>query len=233
MKVAVLIPVLDRPHRARPLFDSLMGSLPARRSRWGTVRVEPWFLLSLGDEAEYAAVEELGLPPVVVPWPATRGDYARKMNYGVRSSDAEWCLFAADDLRFHDGWLEALFDAHAETHACVIGTNDLGNERVYNGRHSTHTLIHRDYLACGTIDEAGIVFHEGYWHNFVDDELVATALYRETWATALDSRIEHLHPHWRKADDDATYRKGQAHFEDDRALFHARAHLWAGTWRSS
>lgn len=230
--VAVLIPVLDRPHRVLPLLTSLNDALPPPRGRWRNLRVEPWFLCSQGDAAEAAAVEAAGMAPVVVPWPATRGDYARKMNYGLRETDADWCFLAADDLAFRPGWLEAALACHAETHACLIGTNDLGNQRVVMGHHSTHTLIHRHYLECGTIDEEGIGLHEGYWHNFVDDELVATAVHRETWAVARDAHVEHLHPSWSKAKPDETYRKGSLHFEDDRALFQARSPLWAGSWRS-
>lgn len=232
--VEVLIPVLDRPGRVQPLLTSLAETSP--RS------VRPLFLISLGDAAEREAVElavdprmgdRADVPHVQVPWPATRGDYARKMNYGIRETKADWVLLAADDLRFRPGWLEAALACHAATHACVVGTNDLGNERVTSGRHSTHTLVHRHYLECGTIDEAGILLHEGYSHSFVDDELIGTAAYRETWAVAQDCHIEHLHPHWRKAPDDATYRKGQEHFEEDRALFARRQPLWAGSWRAA
>jgi hypothetical protein len=45
------------------------------------------------------------------------------------------------------------------------------------GRHSTHSLVTRDYVErFGTIDEAGVVLHEGYPHEFVDDEFVQTAM---------------------------------------------------------
>ncbi len=69
----------------------------------------------------------------------------------------------------------------------------------------------------------------GYCSRNCDDEFVATARARETWAVAGDSHVEHLHPSWRKARTDDTYAKGQAHFEDDRALFNHRSRLWAGT----
>jgi hypothetical protein len=80
------------------------------------------------------------------------------------------------------------------------------------GRHATHSLVHADYRECGTLDEPWKLLHEGYWHNFVDDELVGTAMLRGTFAMAGDAHVEHLHPNWRKAADDETYRRGMASF---------------------
>jgi hypothetical protein len=47
---------------------------------------------------------------------------------------------------------------------------------VIRGEHSTHPIIVRSYIeGQGAIDEPGKALHEGYWHNFVDDELIGTA----------------------------------------------------------
>jgi hypothetical protein len=219
--VAVLIPVLDRPSRVGPLVDSLTVSENTEAP------ATPYFLCSPGDDAQIAAVRASGSELFVVDWEPGRGDYAKKMNYGWRHTEEEWVFFAADDVLFRPGWLEACFRVFGETEACVIGTNDLGNRTVMDGRHSTHTLVHRDYAVCGSIDDPTVILHEGYWHNWVDNELVETAKWRGTFASAGDAHVEHLHPFWRKGGDDATYERGRRHFNDDQALFNQRRRLWA------
>lgn len=220
--IAVLVPVLGRPGRVAPLVESLEAS-----SR--VITCTPYFLVSPGDKDERAAVRASRSTCIDCSWQPERGDYARKMNHGVEQTEEPFIFFAADDLRFQPGWAERALAKWYESDCCVIGTNDLGNSRVTSGRHSTHTLVDRDYLECGTIDEEGRLLHEGYWHNFVDDEFVQTAIWRTTYASALDSIVEHLHPDWGKGAPDATYRKGREHFNDDRAYFKGRQHLWGGT----
>lgn len=236
-EVAVLIPVLGRPARVAPLVESL-----AAASRF--VRCYPVFLVSPGDLEQAAAIDaartfdgegEDNLFPLIVDWQPDAGDYARKINYGfewacVRRGPFEFAFLAADDLVFHPGWIERALACHLETRACVVGTNDLGNPNTASGAHSTHTLVHRDYGQCGTIDEpgSGKLLHEGYDHCWVDNEFVATAMARETFASATDSVVEHLHPIWRKGADDATYQKGQRAYAADRDLYAARRGLWGG-----
>ena len=213
--------MLGRPGRVVPLVESL-----AACSR--IVTCTPYFLISPNDKDERAAVKASGAQGIVMPFDPDRGDYAHKMNTGVEQTDEPFIFLAADDLRFQPGWAERALAKWYETDCCVIGTNDLGNSRVTSGRHSTHTLVDRDYLECGTIDEQGKLLHEGYHHNFVDDEFVQTAIWRQTYASALDSIVEHLHPDWGKGAPDATYRKGKEHFNDDRNYFKGRQHLWGG-----
>jgi hypothetical protein len=106
----------------------------------------------------------------------------------------------------------------------VVGTNDLGNPRVTSGEHATHLLIRRSY-----VDEHGAswdgpktVCHEGYRHWYVDDEIVTAAKQRGTWAMALGSVVEHLHPMWGKGEPDEVYLAGQASAKADAELFQAR-----------
>lgn len=221
--VAVLIPVLDRPQRVGPLVSALEDS-----ARF--VELTPVFLCSPDDADEHEAIVEAGCEPVIVPWDPGQGDYAMKMNYGWQITKDEFVFLAADDLVFRPGWIERALACHMETRACVVGTNDLGNSTVVRGDHSTHTLVHRDYGECGVIDDPARVLHEGYWHNWVDNEFVETAIARETFASALDCIVEHLHPIWKRPNSlavDATYEKGQEHFQVDHELFRQRRALWS------
>jgi hypothetical protein len=181
-----------------------------------------------GDDAQQAACLDTDAATVVVPFPLESGDYARKINYGVLCTHAPWVFQASDDLFFHPGWDdEALSVAVGHTGAYVVGTNDMGNPLVRSGRHSTHSLIWREYIEeQGTIDEPGKALHEGYWHCWVDNELIETAKSRRAYFAARRSRVEHLHHIWHKGTDDATYRRGQQRYKADHDLFMSRRSLW-------
>jgi hypothetical protein len=222
--ITIGIPVLGRPERAASIVESIASSVHM-------IDLRPLFILSPGDRDEAAAVKATGAESITVRWKPGPGDFARKHNRGIRESASvsEWYFTGADDLVFHRGWAEHALAVAIQSDACVIGTNDLGNARTVRGEHSTHSLVHRDYLECGTIDEEGLIFHEGYDHQFCDDELVQTARYRRTFAHATLAIVEHMHPDWSKGQTDATYAKGKARFHEDRALYQARRQLWGLT----
>jgi hypothetical protein len=226
--VLVLVPVLGRPQRVEPFLESLRGSLRPGEG------AQALFLVTASDVDELAAVRAAHVRHLIVPWEAGDGDYARKINAGFQIGVEDgwtWMLQAADDLKFHGGWLGRALQTFKRSGACVIGTNDRGNRAVIAGRHSTHSLIHADYLKCGTVDEDARILHEGYTHNFVDNEFVETAAARGTFAFSRASIIEHLHPNWKKGEMDDTYRKGLADFERDRSLYQRRRRLWTGRRR--
>lgn len=221
--IAVLVPVLGRPRSALPLAVSLWQS----EGEFALV-----FLCSPGDKDEIKAVEKVCLRyrdtyMHVVEWAPERGDYARKINRGVEITEQPWLFQGADDLTFHPQWaVEALYVAHI-TNRRVIGTNDLGNRRVTTGRHSTHSLVARSYIEeIGVVDEPGKMLHEGYSHNFCDDELIQTATRMGEFAVSPRSKVEHLHPNWGKAALDSTYEKGLRDFHADRNILNRRRALW-------
>jgi glycosyltransferase involved in cell wall biosynthesis len=218
----VLIPVLDRPHRARPVVSSIVETSDA----------SVLFVATAGDRDELRAIrsvqrkhDRVGLL-LVEPHP--HGDYARKINAGVRATSEEWVFQGADDLVFHPGWLDEALLAAEINRARVIGTQDLCNPRTRTGRHSTHSLVARSYVEeIGTVDEPGKLLHEGYAHGFVDDELVYTAKRRGEFAFAPRSIVEHLHPTRKTAAMDATYEKAtdRRNHARDRAMFGTRRRI--------
>lgn len=218
--IAVLVPVLGRPGNAAPLHESLRGTSTARLV----------FVCSPGDRRQIAAcraIRDRRVQVEVAAWAAGPGDYARKINLGVKATEEPWLLQAGDDIRFHPGWAEEALRVAAASGARVIGTNDLGNPRTIRGRHSTHSLVARAYVEeRGTLDAAGLMLHEGYEHNYVDDELVWTAQRRGEYAPAPGCRIEHLHPSWGKAAGDATYDRGRDGFDRDRRRWTVRQQQW-------
>ena len=207
--------MLGRPHRVAPLLASIEAATPT------PFRV--LFICTPGDTA-VPAVIAAGAEHITVDY--AKGDYARKINAGARHTTEPLIFTAACDLKFHPGWLEAA-TAKLTDRIAVVGTNDLGNPRVLSGVHSTHTLVTRDYVErFGTIDEPGKVLHEGYWHEFCDDEMVETSWFRNAWAFAADSVVEHLHPAWGKAPTDDLYDNQGIRQRQGRRLFLQRRPMW-------
>lgn len=222
--IAVLCPVLGRREALRPMYESL--------ARTTTV---PWHLYLIcsprDDDAEDVCLELEDEDPRVtcwtIDWEPEQADWARKINYGYEETDEEFLLLGATDLRFHPDWDVAALSVAAQSGAGVIGTNDMGNSTVMRGLHSTHPLVRRAYIdEHGTIDEPGKVLHEGYAHQWVDTELVETAKVRGGWAFAAHSRVEHLHPFWRKGRMDSTYKKALSTADEDHRYYAQRQRLW-------
>lgn len=214
--LVVLVPMLGRPHRVDPLAESVDATVPGARLL---------FLVSPHDDAVHQAVDRAGRERLTVEW-RTRGDYARKINAGYRHTSEPLIFLGACDLLFHPGWMAAAVSRLAPGIG-VVGTNDLGSPRVKAGQHATHSLVTREYAdERGSIDRPGEILHEGYWHEFVDDELVATAQRRGAWAFADDSVVEHLHPNWGKAPVDPLYAAQRQRMRVGRRIFAERQRLW-------
>jgi GT2 family glycosyltransferase len=220
LSVAVIVPVLNRPHRVTPLLASLAG----------TKGCDALFVASPRDDDEIRAIKAAGVADeflTVATWEPGPGDYARKINGGAQAAmkrGYDWLFTGADDLTFHPGWLDAAIRAHEEHGGRFVGTNDMWNPSVRNGRHSTHSLIRMDYIAelgC-SFDGPGIVYHDGYDHQCVDNEAVFVAKQRGEFVHAADSFVEHLHPFAKKGKMDATYEKALARGRDDIRLFRDR-----------
>lgn len=223
--IAVLVPVLKRPHRVEPLVRSFAAS--CRRDQATLL-----FIVQQGDEKEREALTNMGakldatMPRIgVAVVPNDIRSWAKKINVGFRVTNAPWILCGADDLNFIPGWVEALVPYMGDVGAGVIGTADLG--QVANVQKSCHPLVRRSYvLEHGTIDEPGKVVHEGYDHNFPDTELALTALSRGAYRFAPECVIEHLHPLTGKAKIDDTYRLGSLLRIEDEELFASRCRLF-------
>lgn len=215
--LVIIIPIRARAHRVRPVLESAQTGTPGARVLFCVNEVDK----AVRAEIRAAGAEELVVCPRPLP-----GDYARKVNAAVRATTEPLLFTGADDLVFHPGWFDAAV-AKLTPGVGVVGTNDLGSARVMAGKHGTHFLLTRTYVEqYGTIDEPGKVFHEGYWHEFVDDELVATAIHRGAWAHAADSHVEHLHPNWGKAPSDRLYSEQPTRMRQGRRIFDQRRLLW-------
>ncbi len=213
--LAVIVPVLRRPHRVAPLMESVARVTP-----------DPFRLLFVCDSDDYSeqeTIDGLGGDRIQVD-----GNYAQKINAAYRVTVEPLLFLGADDIEFHPFWFERAVERLSDPSIGVVGTNDLGNPRVRAGLHATHSLVTRAYIdEHGTIDESGKVLHESYPHEYVDTEFVQTAMHRQAWAFARDSVVEHMHPHWGKAPTDALYDAHRGRMKLGERIYTRRKHLWA------
>lgn len=209
-RLVILVPVLDRPHRVKPVFDSAMAATDDARVL---------FVCDENDRAEYEAVRRIGEWPLLCS-----GTYGQKINTAVRATIEPLIFLGADDLDFKPGWLDKA-EAYVDQGAHVVGVNDL-IERSYRPAHATHFLVTREYAQEPNASGDRGPLCEQYRHWYVDDELIATATRRGVYAYAEDSHVEHLHPIVGKAPDDPTYVAGREHKAEDRRLFRQRARLF-------
>lgn len=126
----------------------------------------------------------------------------------ISDTEPEWFLIVGDDAKFHGNWYHRLYtETLINPNAKVIGTNDLSNPEVTNGRSAVHHFLNKEYIKSegGTWDGPGIICHEGYRFGFGDTELTLVAKTRGVWSFVKECFIEHLHPAWQKAETDKWY----------------------------
>lgn len=211
--IAILVPVLSRPHRVAPLLESFRRATSPNDAAL-------YFVAQRSDHEEIEAIRACEADAILVE-DADRS-WAKKINRGFAATSEPWLLLGADDLAFHPGWVDSVRD-RLRTYPGVIGTNDLGNSSTMNGKSSTHPFVRRSYASIfGTADERGKILHEGYDHNFPDSELVQTAKARGLYTHERRCMIEHLHPLWGKGQHDRIYQLGQRNWNADEALFKQR-----------
>jgi len=215
MSVAILVPVLNRPQNVEPLIGSIETTTD--------VSFRIVFLVDEGDAEEAAAVHLAeARHEAVQSIEGQLGNYAEKINLGVRMTEEPLLFLGADDLRFEPGWFGAA-KSKIDEGAQVVGVNDLLDRRR---QHATHFLITREYAQQPTLDGQPGPLPTVYEHNFVDDELIATASKRDVYTYAEDSHVRHLHPMNGLAEMDETYQRGCATMRIDRRRFHKRQTLW-------
>lgn len=213
--VAVIVPVMKRPQNAEPFMQSLRAS---------TGLAEVIAVADATDVDTVAAWEAAGARVLFDHFGDRAGTFAEKVNYASPKTSAPWVFITGDDVRFHPGWLDHAQHVAKTQGVAVVGTNDLANPRVMAGDHGTHLLISCEYIdgRGASWDGPGVVCHEGYRHWFVDDEIVTVAKSRGEWASALGSRVEHLHPLVGKAPMDSVYERGKHNAARDKKTFQQR-----------
>lgn len=206
--------MLGRAHMVKGLTRSLADSTEGQ--------ARPLFVCTSGDKAVLEAVKDHDY--LVMPR-RPRGDYAAKINAGIAASTEPLIFTGAIDLRFRHGWLTAA--RRMMTNGVgVVGTDDLNDPRTSMGLHATHMLVARWYADLGQIDGAPGFMHEGYWHEYVDNEAVAVARFRNAYAHAYGSQVEHMHWSNGKRKADSVDELHTIRMLVGKRLFAERRHLW-------
>ncbi len=221
-ELAILIPVLMRPWRVEPVLQSIFAATPGKPRVVFITDPEDW---DMRKRVEAACAVFTGVEELVVD-----GSYAKKINQGIEVTKERLLFFGADDLEFHKDWLKAA-KAKLTEGIGVVATNDMCNPRVEAGELATHPLVTRAYTKLGTIDDSEVVLHEGYKHEYVDREFSETAQYRDAFAYAPDSVVEHLHPMVGKAPNDELYDAIWDRMYRGRRVYMGRCSKWGITRR--
>jgi glycosyltransferase involved in cell wall biosynthesis len=214
--VSILIPTLGRPESLPPLIRSVRDTTP--RDCYEII-----FVVDHGDVPTYQVLRPYDVRVVVAD-----GTYPQKINMGFDESVGDLILPTADDVRFHDDWYDEAL-ALLSRRVMVVGTNDLSPAAEEGTTNVTMPIIRRSYVegqGC-VLNEPGVIFHEGYHHNFVETEIWKLARCRGVAKFAKRSIIEHLHPDWGKRDEDSTDERGhRANWDEDLDLFRERMAPW-------
>lgn len=210
-ELAILVPVLGRPHRVLPLLESAGRATPDALVL---------FVADPDDDLQLEALEREGADFI-----APGGSYAEKINRAVRETDTPLVFTGADDITFVPGWFENA-KAHLADGIRVVGVTDQVTERNRLGHHAPHFLITREYALQPTIDGGRGPLCELYGHQYVDDEFIGTARLRGVLHIATDSQVQHHHYFDGTAEMDATYEKGLRSRRSDRRLWRRRQRLW-------
>lgn len=210
-ELVILVPVLARPHRVKPVLESAARATPG---------ADVLFIADPDDTDELEVLTCEGADFI-----APGGTYASKINDGVRATDAPLIMSAADDLTFIPGWFEKAKACLTEQ-IRVVGITDQVTERNRLGHHAAHFLIARDYALLPTIDGGRGPFCEAYRHCWVDNEFIETAQSRDSLHISTEAQVEHTHFFDGSGEMDSTYEKGQSFYQQDRRTFRRRRRLW-------
>lgn len=233
--IDILIPTLGRAEVLEPLLQNIRETTPK-------ASYVAWFVLDNEDRESHKVLIESATaikPADDFAAILCDGTYPTKINAGyhatrrraarrVAAESAQFVLPTADDVVFHDGWLEAALPVFEDPAVQVVGTDDL-SPATADRTHATMPVLRRSYVEHpgAALDELATVFHEGYQHNFCETETWQLASHRGVTAWAEGAVIEHLHPAWGKRDEDATDEKGNKQgWEADEALFRSRREQW-------
>jgi len=228
-KVAVLVPVLNRPQNVDPLVLSFLRHSPPEATLY--------FIADKYDTAQLEAIDKrLGDRVKLIP--STKGStFAAKINDGYEHTTEDFVFICGDDVDFTNGWLDApreLSDRYD-----VIGTNDsetgrVRNEAVANGSHADHFFVRRSYVdddgAC--LEGPGVLAPEVFQHWYTDKEIIELAKVRGVFAPCLASHVIHNHPGYDGREDlrqaDPTYMAAVSNSESDMKTWIKRAGIIAG-----
>ena len=186
MAVSVLFPTTGRPERAEACLRQLRETAPD---------VE---IIAAVDADPDTAVRIAPLVDKLLVCPDYRG-CSKAWNDCLAEATGDPIVFAADDLVWGEGWLEA---ALAKLEEFEDGWGLVGfNDGHWDAELSTHYLMSRKFI----VDVlGGVVAWDFYPHSFNDAEVNQRARRADRYAWCEDSHVRHEHWTFGDRDQDAT-----------------------------
>jgi hypothetical protein len=210
MKIAIFIPTLFRPHNIERVVQSIRDTT--------NFPYEIYLMCPKDDFETISVIENLECKY----W-TDEGDmrFVKRIQFMYENTDEEWFLTGSDDIVFQPDWLDDALECM--NYASVISFEDECNPNLPG----TNFLIEREYIEkySGVIDVPNTIFHQGYYHNYCDNELVAVATRRGEFIKS-SGVLRHYHPTVDRANWDGIYMIAQSYMADDAALFASRERLW-------
>lgn len=209
-KVAIFVPTVNRPERVEKLLESLEQSTP---------REDYQVYVITKNEQTLEIAKKHGATAILDSNDDIR--YATRMNWLLKQTKEPFIFTGSDDILFRDGWIIEAKKFLAKGYK-IIAVNDKTNPT------GTNFLIDREYIEknSGCLDIKGVLFYPDYQHNFCDTELVASAKFRNVFAYAPRSVVEHEHYLNSKRHADESDIWAQARFGIDQKTFESRKKLW-------
>lgn len=224
IRVAVLIPSTGRPAQ----LEERVGALVTQPRVEGAA-LDVLISVPTDDDATAraaAAIEKLPHPAttkvrLVLRKPGTTAVEGWNIAYRYMEAcgGADWYMLGADDLVWHEGWLAGALRVAAETGAWVIGLND-GKTDLDD--FAAHYMARAEFCRGELQGHMALPQYRAWWF---DREVTQRAMALGLYAPARDILVEHRHPMWQTAPEDATYELGRQHREADRLVYE--------TWRQS
>jgi hypothetical protein len=135
--------------------------------------------------------------------------------------DATVLGMIGDDNRFRTPGWDVTFSDWLTEHPGIVFGDDGHQDEILAGR--GHRLPTSWWLSRNVVDAFGMT-HPGLRHYWMDNYWLELGRASGTLHYFPDVLIEHLHPVWQTAPEDATYQRGSQHARHDSQLFKAWRH---------
>lgn len=138
------------------------------------------------------------------------------LGYEALRGVADWYVLGSDDQVYQDGWLKEACGVAAKTGAAVIGLND-GHTNIDG--YAPHFMMTGAFIETYL---GGVMVPPVYESWWFDREICEVAQQAGLYAPAWEALAEHLHPDWKTAVMDDTYKAAWGSHDKDKTLYLTR-----------
>jgi hypothetical protein len=215
MTLGIYIPTFGRADKLQAVADNLKENTKSDYNLYWCV-----------EEHDTESIDKALATGATIVINTRKPTYSDALQCIYEVTDEEIFLWGNDDFYFLPNWDEQPMEMMKDENIGVLGLHD-GNPKT---RYWSISLVRRKYITeqSGVVDMPNRVLYP-YHHNFVDDELTATAIKRGVWSHCEAPCILHQHHSFKWLGDfphDETYAKNDKHVAIDAETYNNRIHLW-------